>query len=251
MTFAGTTNAAFRRHKPKIMRGPITFKSAEIKSKDAGNTLMMTRLATLFNPKTGKSTKVSIMFDQGSTESYISNKLSRELNLENGKIAEYNITRLGDLSSDSLKIKGPVNRLGIALNDGTTTFIEGIVLSEFLPSLPCLDVPSRPQFSWSNHYKKMPPRSFVKGDVLIGIQHLYMFNLRFERIMGNGYQLWQTAVGPIMCGVPNRDCSPNGTGCLALCNQIYPSGIPELQEEYGLETDLSNVRGKPFYPDRE
>ena len=68
MTFAGTANAAFRRHKPKIMRGPITFKSAGIKSKEAGNFLMMTRLATVFNPKTGKSTKVSIMFDQGSTE---------------------------------------------------------------------------------------------------------------------------------------------------------------------------------------
>ena len=97
----------------------------------------------------------------------------------------------------------------------------------------------------------MPPGSFVKPDVLIGIQHLYLFNLRFERIMGNGYQLWQTAVGPIMCGVPNRDCSQTGTGCLALCNQVYPLGIPELQEENGLGTDLSNVRGRPIDPDRE
>ena len=165
------------------------------------------------------------------TETYISKELSSHLNLEDGPVSHLNISRLGDTLNGSLKIKGPLNKIGIVEANGSTFQIEGVVVEDILPPMRCINAKAEDLICFRNHYHSMPPGFFVKPDIVIGIQHLYLLALHFKEIASNGYQWWDSKIGPIICGVTSQRQSINGKSFLALKEQIQPEGIAELQDD--------------------
>ena len=75
----------------------------------------------------------------------------------------------------------------------------------------------------------MPPGRFVKPDILLGMKHLHLLNFQFQQSRGDGYQWWDSTIGPIICGVP-ADGRGN-VAATALCKQIEPIGLSILGEE--------------------
>ena len=237
MTFTTIANTAY---KPRIMREPMSLKSAGIRVIDADAFLMMSRLVTVFNPTTNKQTIVNVLLDQGSSETYISKKLSAHLDLKQGPLSRINVSRLGDNKYSSLKINGPKNHIGIVFYDGSTTEIDGIVIEELLPPIRCINARPKDFQTFNSHFRELPQGFFVEPDIIIGIKHFYLLDLHFKEIAHNGYQWWDSRLGPIICGISTTYENTEAKSFIALKDQINPLGIVELQEKTDQEEESEN-----------
>ena len=214
---------------PRIMRKPITFRSVGVNARNGPQYMLMTRMATVFNPQTGWACKVGVMVDPGSTETFVTDDLKRKLNLKSGPLQSINLIRFGD-TKRTQTLTGPKVQLGIrCAKEGEHISIEGMVVDDFLPALFCTDLNSNDMTYWSDQCKEMPPGRFVKPDILLGMKHLHLLNLQFQQSRGDGYQWWDSTIGPIICGVP-ADGRRN-VAATALCKQIEPIGLSILGEE--------------------
>ena len=72
----------------------------------------------------------------------------------------------------------------------------------------------------------MAPGAFVEPDLLIGIDNLHLFNIKFEKVLENGYALYGSTVGPFVCGRPKNTAMSSGVTSAALCDQINIIPLP-------------------------
>ena len=190
------TEPFFKKAKsPRLMRKPITFRSVGVNAWNGPNYLLMTRMVTVFNHLTGWSCKVGMMIDPGSTDTYITNDLKRKLKLKSGPERSVNIVRFGD-NSPSKKLSGPTVQLGVkCANPKEQISIEGLVVEDFLPALFCTELNSGDNTYLSGTCKDLPPGSFVKPDIFLGIKHLPLLKLNFKECCEKGLQWYDTTLG--------------------------------------------------------
>ena len=218
-------------HFPKrILRAPHTFKSVGVKEHEVSKDLMMCRVVIVFNPETGRKCQVGMIIDNGSTDTYITKRLAENLKLKEGPFRDVEMVRFGDTEHASHNIRGAVGRIGIQTETGPLVAVKGIIIQEFLPPIQHCTAKKYGRFALKEHYQKMPPGAFVEPDLLIGIDNLHLFNIKFEKVLENGYALYGSTVGPFVCGRPKNTAMSGGVTSTALCDQINIVPLPCYEE---------------------
>ena len=214
---------------PRIMRKPITFRSVGVNCRDGPKYLLMTRMVTVFNLLTGWACKVGVMIDPGSTETYITKDLKRKLKLKTGPVQTFKLVRFGDVNRPQ-QLSGPTAQIGIRCsNEAEHISIDGMVVSDFLPALFCSELNNEDKTYWSDQCRTMPPGRFVKPDILLGMKHLHLLKLQCQESRGDGFQWWDTSIGPIICGVQSNNNI--GVTTTALCKQVCPVGVASSEND--------------------
>ena len=158
----------------------------------------MTRIVTALNPKTGCEFQAALMLDAGSTETYISTRISSILGLTNGPTKKVNLACFGDEVATK-EVKGPVNQIGIKKIDGTHVLIDGITISNFLPTMNCVSLQHQELDDFRTHGLELPYQR-MKPDILVGIKDIGRLQLTFLESMASGYYIYQSIIGPFVCG---------------------------------------------------
>ena len=141
---------------------------------------LMSRVVKAINPDAPRQIEMNagLMLDPGSTGTYISSELSHKLRLYNGPKKDIGLIRFGDKSA-SAQIKGTLNVLGVRDVEGNIMRIRGIVVPEFLPSLPCVSV-RKEDLDQLRECGAVPPRRTMKPGILLGMDYLHHLKLKFR-----------------------------------------------------------------------
>ena len=177
---------------------------------------MMCRLVTVVNPETGRKCQVGMIIDNGSTDTYITKRLAENLKIKEGPIRVMETIRFGDTEHASHHIRGAVGRIGIQTDTGPLVAVKKTIIQEFLPPIQHCTAKKYDRFALKEHYRKMPPGAFVEPDLLIGIDNLHLFNIKFKE----GYALDGSTVGPFVCGLPKNTAMSDRITSTALCDQF-------------------------------
>ena len=163
---------------------------------------LMTRIVTVYNPDTGLESLAALMVDAGSTESYISKRISTLLSLENGPNQAISLTRFGDKAATKF-FTGPLNRIGIRSPEDKNLEIEAIAVDDFLPTMNFINV-SFGELERLRETGSEIPTIRRKPDILIGIQDMGRINLHYRETLPNGVYLYNSTIGPFLCGKIKR-----------------------------------------------
>jgi hypothetical protein len=222
------------------MRKPATFKEAGItEQRERDELLMMIRIVTVFNPETGYQRKVGVMIDGGSTETYFTRELSEELGLIDGPEKRINVIRFGSTSGET-DVRGPMNRLGVKKMDGSHFIIDGLVVEDFFPSL--LPFAVKTIHTWNPRKTELPRSTFIKPDILLGMQHIGLLGLLQQEVTKQGYVIYDSSIGPIVCGGPRRSHN-DAMAFTGLCDQLFPI---EMERERETAHALSTITNTSF-----
>ena len=171
-----------------------------------------------------------MILDNGLTDTYITKRLAKNLKIKEGPIRQIENILFGDTEHASHCVRGAVGRIGIQTETGQLVAFKGIIIKEFLPLIQHCTAKKYDRFALKEHYRKMPPGAFVEPDLLIGIDNVHLFNIKFEEILENGYALYGSTVGPFVCGRLKNTAMSGGVTYTALCNQINIVPLPCYEE---------------------
>ena len=192
---------------------------------------LMSRVVKAINPDSSRQIEMNtgLMLDLGSTGTYITSELSNKLKLLNGPKKEIGLIRFGDHSA-SAQIKGNLNVLGIKDTEGNVLRVRGIVVPELLPSIPCVQLQSS-ELDQLRECGAVPPRRSLKPGILLGMDYLKQIKLRFVENLPSGYCVYDSTIGPFVCGKPN--------------GQEGESSCATVMAAMAAITATSDIAGKP------
>jgi hypothetical protein len=99
-------------------------------------TLTMCRMVTVYNPASSQSTVVAMFIDAGSTDTYITDRLAKELDLTCGNEQPLNIARF----LDNVKTNGQPTTLGIYTKEKEGFPIKAFKLAQDIKVCPDMHV---------------------------------------------------------------------------------------------------------------
>ena len=208
----------------------VTFSDARpmVTTSSGGSEIqLMSRVVKAINPDTPRQIEMNagLMLNPGSSGTYISSELSSKLKLYNGPKKEVGLIRFGDKSA-SARIKGSLNVLGIRDVEGNIIRVRGIVVPEFAPSMPCVSL--QKEDLDQRECGTMPQRKNMKPGILLGMDYLHHIKLRFMETLPCGYSVYDSTIGPFICGQANE---PNGGNlCLATVMATLASATEEREQ---------------------
>ena len=157
-----------------------------------------------------------MIIDNASTDAYITKRLTENLKIKEGPIRQIENIRFGDTEHATHCVRGAVGRIGIQTETEPLVAFKGLIIKEFLPPLHHCTAKKYNRFALKEHYRKMPPGASVEPDLLIGIDNLHLFNIKFKE----GYALDGSTVGPFVCGLPKNTAMSDRITSTALCDQF-------------------------------
>ena len=151
------------------------------------------------------------------------------MKLKTGPVQTIELIRFGDVDRPQ-QLSGPIAQIGIRCsNEAEHISIDGMVVSDFLPALFCSELNNEDKTYWSDQCRTMPPGRFVKPDIHLGMKHLHLLKLQCQESRRDGFQWWDSTIGPIICGVQSN--TNIGVTTTALCKQVCPVGLVSLEND--------------------
>ena len=161
-----------------------------------GQTMMMCVYGRVINLKTMRNKKVPIFVDSGSTESYITKKLAKELGLEFGPTAELVVNRFGD-KTGPMTVFAPIAEFGIESPDDQTLVIKGLAVNEIIGAIA--HIPKLDDSVYQGVELHLPTRN-NPPQVMLGVELFSQLKIMFNLELPSGFALYQSTLGPLICG---------------------------------------------------
>ena len=156
---------------------------------------MMCARAKAFNPDSLKSVSATVFIDTGSSESYISVKLTQVLCLLEGREEKVQISRFGD--GPPVEMTTCHHKVGLCGPDGDTFTVDGLQTEKIIGPVTQI---SAIDMNIIHQHKLCLPTRRQMPDIMLGIEHFNRLKLTFELELPSGFVLYKSVLGPLICG---------------------------------------------------
>ena len=157
---------------------------------------MMSVTATVFSADKKKSAEVLIFIDTGCSETYVSSKLVKQLDLTPVTSEELKIVRMGERVPNKVVSNG--YDLYVKSVDRELMPIYAIELEHIINPIESIEVPKDQSALYQGI--ELQDLSMIRRspDILLGIEHMAMLELTVHHQLAIGLNLFSSRLGPIV-----------------------------------------------------